>query len=60
MFGTIDDIGRNDYLSFDLDVNLGNIRGGREGVTGVRHIFEGAVQSLSHVARVVDRSRTGP
>lgn len=31
MFGAIDDIGRNDYPSFDPDVNLGNIRdaGGR-------------------------------
>jgi len=28
MFGAIGDIGRNDYLSFDADVNLGNIRDG--------------------------------
>ena len=60
MFGAIDDTGRNNYPSFDPDVNLGSIRGDREGVTGVRHIFEGAVQSLSHAETAVDRGRAGP
>jgi len=60
MFGVVDDIGRNDYLLFDPDVNLGNTRDVGEGVTGVRHILEGAVQSLSHAETAVDRGRAGP